>query len=130
MAEPGGTRVRPPGLSAPAVPVAQPRSQLWFLWQDFVVGLSVLLRGTVHQKLKWAFNLYDINKDGYITKEVTGGAGGQQLGGVGRVGALQGIPRGGWRRWKQVLGGKGTLVQKVPVTLTPPLSHPRKCWRS
>ncbi|XP_074784715.1 calsenilin isoform X2 [Athene noctua] len=38
-------------------------------FQDFVIGLSVLLRGTVHQKLKWAFNLYDINKDGYITKE-------------------------------------------------------------
>ncbi|NXH20620.1 CSEN protein, partial [Bucco capensis] len=38
-------------------------------FQDFVVGLSVLLRGTVHQKLKWAFDLYDINKDGYITKE-------------------------------------------------------------
>lgn len=38
--------------------------------QDFVVGLSILLRGTVHEKLKWAFNLYDINKDGYITKEV------------------------------------------------------------
>ncbi|XP_069657345.1 calsenilin-like [Haliaeetus albicilla] len=38
-------------------------------FQDFVVGLSILLRGTVHQKLKWAFNLYDINKDGYITKE-------------------------------------------------------------
>ncbi|NXC78715.1 CSEN protein, partial [Anhinga anhinga] len=38
-------------------------------FQDFAVGLSVLLRGTVHQKLKWAFNLYDINKDGYITKE-------------------------------------------------------------
>ncbi|ELV11524.1 Prominin-2, partial [Tupaia chinensis] len=37
--------------------------------QDFVVGLSILLRGTVHEKLKWAFNLYDINKDGYITKE-------------------------------------------------------------
>ncbi|XP_068776660.1 calsenilin isoform X4 [Struthio camelus] len=38
-------------------------------FQDFVVGLSVLLRGTVHEKLNWAFNLYDINKDGYITKE-------------------------------------------------------------
>lgn len=38
--------------------------------QDFVVGLSILLRGTVQEKLKWAFNLYDINKDGYITREV------------------------------------------------------------
>lgn len=38
--------------------------------QDFVIGLSVLLRGSVTEKLRWAFNLYDINKDGYITKEV------------------------------------------------------------
>nr|XP_028596908.1 calsenilin isoform X5 [Podarcis muralis] len=38
-------------------------------FEDFVIGLSILLRGTVHEKLKWAFNLYDINKDGYITKE-------------------------------------------------------------
>lgn len=38
-------------------------------WQDFVIGLSVLLRGSVTEKLRWAFNLYDINKDGYITKE-------------------------------------------------------------
>lgn len=37
-----------------------------------MVGLSILLRGTVQEKLKWAFNLYDINKDGYITKEVWG----------------------------------------------------------
>uniref|UniRef100_A0A8B9VXG1 Potassium voltage-gated channel interacting protein 3 n=1 Tax=Anas zonorhyncha TaxID=75864 RepID=A0A8B9VXG1_9AVES len=36
---------------------------------DFVGGLSVLLRGTVQEKLNWAFNLYDINKDGFITKE-------------------------------------------------------------
>lgn len=39
--------------------------------QDFVLGLSVLLRGSVTEKLRWAFNLYDINKDGYVTKEVT-----------------------------------------------------------
>uniref|UniRef100_A0A8C4P3W4 Calsenilin-like n=1 Tax=Dromaius novaehollandiae TaxID=8790 RepID=A0A8C4P3W4_DRONO len=38
-------------------------------FQDFVVGLSVLLRGTVREKLRWAFNLYDINKDGCITRE-------------------------------------------------------------
>uniref|UniRef100_A0A3B3R7E3 Potassium voltage-gated channel interacting protein 3 n=1 Tax=Paramormyrops kingsleyae TaxID=1676925 RepID=A0A3B3R7E3_9TELE len=45
---------------------------LWgfgFFSQDFVIGLSVLLRGSVTEKLNWAFNLYDINKDGYITKE-------------------------------------------------------------
>ena len=35
-----------------------------------MIGLSVLLRGSVPEKLRWAFNLYDINKDGYITKEV------------------------------------------------------------
>ncbi|XP_050190378.1 calsenilin isoform X2 [Myiozetetes cayanensis] len=56
-------------------------------FQDFAVGLSVLLRGTEQQKLKWAFDLYDVNKDGYVTKEVTlgdaggaGGAGGTQRG--------------------------------------------------
>ncbi|OXB73842.1 UNVERIFIED_CONTAM: hypothetical protein H355_005671 [Colinus virginianus] len=46
-------------------------------FEDFVVGLSVLLRGTAQEKLSWAFNLYDINKDGCITKEVPwGGHGG------------------------------------------------------
>ncbi|XP_018417257.1 PREDICTED: Kv channel-interacting protein 4 isoform X6 [Nanorana parkeri] len=38
-------------------------------FEDFIMGLSTLLRGTVQEKLNWAFNLYDINKDGYITKE-------------------------------------------------------------
>uniref|UniRef100_A0A8C4RM27 Kv channel-interacting protein 4 n=1 Tax=Erpetoichthys calabaricus TaxID=27687 RepID=A0A8C4RM27_ERPCA len=38
-------------------------------FQDFVMGLSILLRGSIQEKLNWAFNLYDINKDGYITKE-------------------------------------------------------------
>lgn len=37
------------------------------------MGLSILLRGTIQEKLNWAFNLYDINKDGYITKEVCPG---------------------------------------------------------
>ncbi|XP_035314484.1 Kv channel-interacting protein 1 isoform X3 [Cricetulus griseus] len=38
-------------------------------FEDFVSALSILLRGTVHEKLRWTFNLYDINKDGYINKE-------------------------------------------------------------
>uniref|UniRef100_UPI00358EAF39 Kv channel-interacting protein 4-like n=1 Tax=Myxine glutinosa TaxID=7769 RepID=UPI00358EAF39 len=38
-------------------------------FEDFVTGLSILLRGNMNEKLQWAFNLYDINKDGYISKE-------------------------------------------------------------
>ena len=34
-----------------------------------MVGLSVLARGTLMEKLRWAFTLYDINGDGIITKE-------------------------------------------------------------
>ncbi|KAI1898618.1 hypothetical protein AGOR_G00074240 [Albula goreensis] len=38
-------------------------------FEDFVMGLSVLLRGSVREKLEWTFKLYDINKDGYISRE-------------------------------------------------------------
>ena len=37
--------------------------------QDFVTGLSVLARGTVEEKLEWAFGLYDINGDGVIGRD-------------------------------------------------------------
>nr|XP_061844306.1 Kv channel-interacting protein 2-like [Nerophis lumbriciformis] len=36
---------------------------------DFVLSLSIILRGSINDKLNWAFNLYDLNKDGCITKE-------------------------------------------------------------
>lgn len=38
-------------------------------FQDFVIGLSTISRGTDLEKLQWTFNLYDINGDGKITKE-------------------------------------------------------------
>lgn len=38
-------------------------------FEEFVMGLSVLARGTIHEKLIWAFNLYDANGDGVITRE-------------------------------------------------------------
>uniref|UniRef100_A0A3P9LS11 Kv channel interacting protein 2 n=1 Tax=Oryzias latipes TaxID=8090 RepID=A0A3P9LS11_ORYLA len=38
-------------------------------FEDFAVSLSILLRGSITDKLHWAFNLYDLNKDGCITKE-------------------------------------------------------------
>lgn len=36
---------------------------------DFVIGLSVLTRGTIDEQLRWIFTLYDINGDGIITKD-------------------------------------------------------------
>jgi len=39
------------------------------MWQDFVTGLSVLARGTVEEKLEWAFGLYDVNGDGVIGRD-------------------------------------------------------------
>ncbi|XP_033757617.1 Kv channel-interacting protein 1-like isoform X7 [Pecten maximus] len=38
-------------------------------FEEFVMGLSVLSRGTLQERLQWAFSLYDINGDGIITKE-------------------------------------------------------------
>ncbi|XP_022706363.1 uncharacterized protein LOC111270413 isoform X2 [Varroa jacobsoni] len=38
-------------------------------FQDFVTGLSALSKGTPKEKLLWAFNLYDINGDGRITRD-------------------------------------------------------------
>ncbi|XP_058792547.1 Kv channel-interacting protein 1-like [Phymastichus coffea] len=38
-------------------------------FEDFVVGLSILSRGSMDEKLRWTFSLYDINGDGYITRD-------------------------------------------------------------
>ncbi|XP_076312653.1 Kv channel-interacting protein 4-like [Tachypleus tridentatus] len=38
-------------------------------FQDFVVGLSALTRGSTMEKLQWTFHLYDINGDGCISRE-------------------------------------------------------------
>ncbi len=34
-----------------------------------LVSLSTLLRGTTYEKLRWTFTLYDLNGDGFITKQ-------------------------------------------------------------
>lgn len=38
-------------------------------FEEFVQGLSVLSRGSLEEKLRWTFSLYDINGDGFITRE-------------------------------------------------------------
>ncbi|NWT09670.1 EFCB1 protein, partial [Vireo altiloquus] len=36
---------------------------------DWVEGLGLLLRGTLDEKIKFCFQVYDLNSDGYISKE-------------------------------------------------------------
>jgi len=38
-------------------------------FQDFIRGLSVMTRGTPEEKLTFTFRMYDLNGDGYITRD-------------------------------------------------------------
>ncbi|XP_051948696.1 calaxin-like isoform X2 [Xyrauchen texanus] len=37
--------------------------------KEWVEGLSIFLRGTLEEKIKYCFDIYDLNGDGYISRE-------------------------------------------------------------
>ena len=37
-------------------------------FHELIVSMSVMKRGEFDEKLQWAFNMYDIDGNGYITK--------------------------------------------------------------
>jgi Ca2+-binding EF-hand superfamily protein len=40
-------------------------------FEDFLICLSTLCRGTIEDRLKWIFTLYDTKKSGKLTKDVS-----------------------------------------------------------
>lgn len=48
-------------------------NQIYFYYsQDLLVTLSTLLRGSVYERLRWTFKLYDLNGDGCISRSELG----------------------------------------------------------
>ncbi|CAF3784722.1 unnamed protein product [Rotaria sp. Silwood1] len=45
------------------------RSSGIITFEDFLIGLSTLCRGTIEDRLKWIFKLYDNKKTGRLTKD-------------------------------------------------------------
>lgn len=41
-------------------------------FRDLLVTLSTLLRGSVYERLRWTFKLYDLNGDGCISRNELG----------------------------------------------------------
>lgn len=37
--------------------------------EPWIIGLDIFLRGTLKEKLEFCFKVYDLNNDGFITKD-------------------------------------------------------------
>ncbi|CAF0967146.1 unnamed protein product [Adineta steineri] len=45
------------------------RKRMYFTFEDYIQTLSVLIRGSMKEKLQWVFRFYDISDDGRLTKQ-------------------------------------------------------------
>jgi Ca2+-binding EF-hand superfamily protein len=54
---------------SPFIPTADHHQNANTTEQEFVFNLSILSRGTLDEKLEWTFQLYDVNGDGFISKD-------------------------------------------------------------
>ncbi|UJR15264.1 hypothetical protein I4U23_002218 [Adineta vaga] len=45
------------------------RKRMYFTFEDYIQTLSVLVRGSIKERLHWIFCLYDIYDDGVLTKQ-------------------------------------------------------------
>jgi Ca2+-binding EF-hand superfamily protein len=40
-------------------------------FQDFIINLSITVRGSLDERIRWLFTFYDLNRNGKITREVS-----------------------------------------------------------
>ncbi|UJR31406.1 hypothetical protein I4U23_018899 [Adineta vaga] len=45
------------------------RKRMYFTFEDYVQTLSILIRGSMKERLQWIFRFYDISDDGKLTKQ-------------------------------------------------------------
>ncbi|OQR71580.1 neuronal calcium sensor 1-like [Tropilaelaps mercedesae] len=49
-------------------PAARIRNNGVITFKEFIRAISITTKGSIDEKLNWAFDLYDIDNDGFVTR--------------------------------------------------------------